>query len=104
MENTKETFRGTIIFLPDKIGSKSEAVYPFLYVNRDTCFKVLLKNDNPFENRGLVPFDGKFVEIVGAMGRRTFVVETVQAVPQADEVKGTVAADDSAAAVGTESK
>lgn len=83
MENTQETFKGTIMFLPDKIGSKSEAVYPFLYVNRDMYFKVLLKDDNPFENKGLIPFDGKQVELVGAMGRRTFVVETVRALDSA---------------------
>ena len=94
MENTPETFKGTIMFLPDKIGSKSEAVYPFLYVNRDMYFKVLLKDDNPFENKGLVPFDGRFVEIVGAKGRRTFVVETVRTVAPADEAKGTAAEDD----------
>lgn len=88
MENTKEVFKGTIIFLPDKVGSKSEGVYPFLYVNRDSYFKVLLKDDNPFENKGLVPFDGKIVEIVGAMGRRTFIVETVRAVDSAQDPVG----------------
>ena len=88
MENAQETFKGTIMFLPDNVGSKSEAVYPFIYVSRDVYFKVLLKDDNPFENKGLMPFDGKLVEIVGAMGRRTFIVETVRAVEPETEPMG----------------
>lgn len=77
MENEQQTHKGTIIYLPDAVGSKSEAVYPFLYVARDNFFKVMLKDDNPFENNGLLPYDGKQVEIVGAQGRRTFIVEKV---------------------------
>lgn len=103
MENAQETFKGTIMFLSDKVGSKSEGAYPFLYVNRDTYFKVLLKDDNPFENKGLVPFDGKLVEIVGAKGRSAFIAETVRAVVPAEDEKKTVAANVPVAAVETES-
>ena len=77
MENEQQTHKGTIIYLPDAVGSKSEAVYPFLYIARGNFFKLLLKGDNPFENKGLLPYDGKQVEIVGAQGRRTFIVEKV---------------------------
>ena len=77
MENEQQTHKGTIIYLPDAVGSKSEAVYPFLYIARGNFFKLLLKGDNPFENTGLLPYDGKQVEIVGAQGRRTFIVEKV---------------------------
>ena len=77
MEDEQQTYKGTIVYLPDAVGSKSEAVYPFIYIARDNFFRVLLKGDNPFENKGLLPYDGKQVEIVGAKGRRTVIVEKV---------------------------
>lgn len=74
----KQTFRGTIIFQRLNAGSKSDAAYPMLYVCKETSFKLLLKGDNPFENKGLLPYDGKFVEICGEKGRSSFIVETVK--------------------------
>ena len=56
---------GTVVFLLFAAGTKSEAKVPFLYVNRDTMYKLLLKGDNPFENRGILPFDGKRVRVTG---------------------------------------
>ena len=56
---------GTIVFLLFNTGTKSEAKVPFLYIDRDTMFKLFLKGDNPFENKGLLPFDGKRVHVTG---------------------------------------
>ena len=56
---------GTVVFLLFGTGTKSEAKVPFLYVNKDTMYKLFLKGDNPFENNGLIPFDGKRVKVSG---------------------------------------
>ena len=79
MEDIKtETLTGTVVFLEANQGSKSEGVFPYLYVSRDEKIKLLLKGDNPFENTALHPYDGKPVEIVGMRKRNgTFVIERV---------------------------
>jgi hypothetical protein len=56
---------GTVVFLQFNTGTKSEGKVPFLYIDRDTVYKLVLKGDNPFENRGFVPFDGKRVRVTG---------------------------------------
>ncbi len=68
-EDTNTTLVGTVIFIEKNIGSKSEGVFPFLYLNKDNRVPIMLRNDNPFENRGLLPFDGKTVEVTGTTGR-----------------------------------
>ena len=79
MEDKKiETLTGTVVFLDANRGSKSEGVFPYLYVSRDEKIKLLLKGDNPFENTALHPYDGKIVEIVGMRKRNgTFVIERI---------------------------
>lgn len=71
MENENETLvlKGTIVFLLANVDSKSETKVPYLYQNRDSSIPVFKENDNPFENRGLDAFDGKFVEVTGRYGR-----------------------------------
>lgn len=56
---------GTVVFLLFNAGTKSEGRFPFLYVNRDTVYKLCLKGDNPFENNGFAPYDGKRVRVSG---------------------------------------
>lgn len=56
---------GTVVFLLFNVGTKSEAKVPFLYIDKDTMYKLVLKGDNPFENKGLLPFDGKRVRVTG---------------------------------------
>lgn len=71
MENKNETLvlKGTIVFLLTNVDSKSEMKAPYLYQNCNSCIPVFKENDNPFENRGLDAFDGKFVEVTGRYGR-----------------------------------
>ena len=78
-ENTKVKLRGTIVFLKANEGSKSEVAVPFLYQDRDTPLrKVMRRNDNPFENNGFLSYDGKPVEISGEIALSgTFVVDEV---------------------------
>lgn len=63
--NTPATLHGTVIFLPNNVGSKSEAISPFLYINRDEKIQLMKKDDNPFENHGLYEYDSKSVEVKG---------------------------------------
>ena len=79
-ETTNETEQraGTVVFLQANPDSKSEGVFPFLYVSKDEIVKLFFKGDNPFENTGLLPYDGKRVELKGRKKRNgTFVVEQI---------------------------
>lgn len=80
MENTEKTLtkHGIIIFLPDKKGSKSEEVYPYLYESANSCSRIMLKNDNPFENTSLRSYDGQQVEIICHKGRSDiFIIDSI---------------------------
>ena len=78
-ENAKVKLRGTIVFLKANEESKSEAAIPFLYQDRDKQLqKVMLRDDNPFENSGFSFYDGKLVEISGEIALSgTFIVDEV---------------------------
>ena len=85
-DNKTETLAGTVVFLDANQGSKSEGMFPYLYVSKDEKIKLLLRGDNPFENTGLLPYDGKPVEIVGARKRNgTFVIEQISIQDEAIE-------------------
>ena len=56
---------GTVVFLLSNIGTKSEGVLPFLYVSQNTMYKLHLRGDDSFEERGLSPYDGKRVIVSG---------------------------------------
>lgn len=56
---------GTVVFLLSNIGTKSEGVFPFLYVNRNTMYKLHLRGDDSFEERGFRPYDGMRVKVSG---------------------------------------
>jgi len=58
---------GTVVFLLFNAGTKSEGHVPFLYVKQGTMYKLFLKNDNPFENKGFLPYDGKRVRVSGIL-------------------------------------
>ena len=73
-----EQLRGTIIFLKSNVGSKSEGVFPCLYINKEKMIKVYVKDDNPFENESFKKYDGKKVLLIGKFGRNnTFMVEEI---------------------------
>ena len=56
---------GTVVFLQRNMGSKSEAVLPFLYINKDEIVRIFFEGDNPFENNKLQEFDGKAITVAG---------------------------------------
>jgi len=79
--NTRETLTGTIVYLNDSVGSKSESVAPFLYRGRGADpLSVYFIGDNPFENNRLAEYDGRRVELSGVMGERKFVVDDIKAI------------------------
>ena len=82
-ESEKSKLQGVVMFLKTNEGSKSEALMPFLYRGRDIPpQKILLKNDNPFENNGFASYDGKLVELSGSTALSgTFIVDEI-AVPE----------------------
>lgn len=77
-EKVFKEYTGIVIFLKSNAGTKSEGTFPFLYVNKDLIIKIYKEDDNPFENKELLPFDGKKVKIMGYEGRgETFVVTEI---------------------------
>ena len=76
---------GTVVFLLFGAGTKSEAKVPFLYVNKDIMYKLFLKGDNPFENNGLIPFDGKRVRVSG-INKENIKKELAQGTLVADSI------------------
>lgn len=72
---------GTVVFLNENGGSKSECMSPFLYLGRSVPpRRVLMEDDNPFENRGFVPYDGLVVKVAGREGRSgVFLVDRITA-------------------------
>ena len=77
-----KTLVGTVVFLAANRGSKSEGTFPFLYLGRDAKpVRLLLKDDNPFENKGLSEYDGMAVEVTGRVADGgTLVVDHVRTI------------------------
>lgn len=77
--NESQKLSGTVVFVKTNIGSKSEATVPYLKIGAETpLLKILLRNDNPFENKGMVAYDGKLVELTGELAPSgTFIVDEI---------------------------
>ena len=81
MKNTEDilTKTGTVVFLETKKGSKSEGVYPHLYESSENCVRIRMKDDNPFENIELIPYDGKRVIVRGIMSQgNIFIINSIE--------------------------
>ena len=59
------TAEGIVIFLLSNPGSKSEIPLPYLRSDGEKDIRLLLKDDNPFENAGIRPYEGKKVRVRG---------------------------------------
>lgn len=77
-----ETKQGTVVFLKANSGSKSECCLPHLYVGKDTpILQLFMKNDNPFENKALLPYDGVRVRVEGCVGRNNdFIISRIETI------------------------
>ena len=58
---------GTVVFLMFYAGTKSESKYPFLYIDRNTIYRLSRKGNISFDDRELRPYDGKRVRVSGMM-------------------------------------
>lgn len=75
-QNTKE-FTGTIIYVMQNAGSKSESKQPFLYFSKEEeMLHVMYEGDNPFEASKLTEFDGSKVTVKGYEGRSNVFIIT----------------------------
>ena len=68
---------GIIIFLKQNIGSKSEGVYPFLYVSFNEIIRVYKIDDNPLSNESFFSFDAKTVRLKGTLKDSYFEVAQI---------------------------
>ena len=70
--------KGRIVFLKTNFGSKSEGQFPFLVLEDGETVKILLENENPFENNALREYEGKLVEAEGEFNENgTFIAISV---------------------------
>ena len=68
--------KGIIIFKQANEKSKSEGLFPFLYLGNGEFVKIHVEEDNPFENETLKKYDCQKVEIEGELNDNgTFVIE-----------------------------
>ena len=79
VETNQVCLQGIIVFIPVDVGSKSEALAPILYLNRDKKIRLYKRGDNPFENSTFNDYDGKFVETLGELvGKNKFKVHSIR--------------------------
>ncbi len=70
--------KGIVIFKLANKGSMSENINPYLYVSKGKFIKIYFENDNPFENKVLDEFDGKYVLLDGEYDEyNTFVISKI---------------------------
>ena len=70
--------KGIVIFKEANKNSKSEGVFPYLYVGEGKFVKIRLQNANPFENDELTKYDSKFVVVEGEYNdNNTFIVSYI---------------------------
>ena len=78
--------KGIMIFKQAKMGSKSEGIYPYLYMGKAEFTKVYFKGDNPFENATLWKYDGKKVVLEGELNENKLFVATAVSEDKEEEV------------------
>lgn len=77
-------YNGIIVFKKCNSGSKSEGIYPFLYIGNGAFIRVFDPNDNPFTNENLHTYDGQAVTIEGALDENEILL--VQKITHAEDI------------------
>lgn len=79
-EEQKTRLSGVVVFLLANAGTKSEAHLPYLYQSKSVpLVSLMLKEDNPFENKRLSEYDGSKVEIDGCIATSgTFIIDNIR--------------------------
>ena len=58
-------YEGIVVFMEGNKGSKSEGLYPYLYVGDGKYFRIRVATDDSFDNISLRDYDGKRVIVDG---------------------------------------
>lgn len=61
-------------------GTKSESSRPYIILENGSQILLYKMNDNPFENKGLLEFEGKNVSVEGELVNGIFEVSSVSEV------------------------
>jgi len=69
-------FKGVIVFKFTNAGSKSEGMFPFLYTGEGNFIKIWLEGDTSLYGDELKVYDGKAVEITGAINEYSILAIT----------------------------
>ena len=79
------TAEGIVIFLLSNPGSKSEIPLPYLRSDDEKDLRLLLKDDNPFENAGIRTYEGKKVRVRGDRNAKgVLIVNEIELVAEDD--------------------
>ncbi len=71
--------KGIIVFKSANAKSKSEGVFPYLYLGNGEFVKIRLEDANPFENEELKAFDTKKVIVEGEFNENnTFIATSIK--------------------------
>jgi len=92
-----KTLMGYVLFQPFATGSKSESMRPAFVCGHGPTLTMFMDGDNPFENKLLRPFHGKYVEAIGEVNfdKRNFRVHEIRELsdpfvpPKNDSVEST---------------
>ena len=76
-----ETLTGILCFLPWATGSKSASLQPMLVIDQDTALRIIVPDDNPFDNETCRPWHRRFCAITGLVdrARRTITAQRIEA-------------------------
>jgi hypothetical protein len=108
--NDPKSLRGYILFQPFATGSKSESLRPAFVCGHGPTLTMFMEGDNPFENKLLRPFHGKYVEAIGEVNfdKRNFRVHEIKGLPdpfvppENDSVESTQSSEDQEIESGAE--
>ena len=105
-----KTLMGYVLFQPFATGSKSESIRPAFVCGHGPTLTMFMDGDNPFENKLLRPFHGKYVEAIGEVNfdKRNFRVHEIKELSdpfftlENDSVKSTQNSEDEEREPGSE--
>lgn len=71
--------KGIVVFQLANKKSKSEGVFPYLYIGDGDFLKIRLENDRSFDGAGLKPYDSKTVVVEGELNENNvFMISSIK--------------------------
>ena len=78
--------KGIVVFMLSNVGSKSEGVFPFLYLKNGEFLRIWLYDDYSVFGDKLKEFDAKYVSIEGETNENgTFVISSIEVIDSYEE-------------------